>query len=143
MRKFAGVILVKKDGSVLAQHRDNAPGITGQLQWAVVGGSLESDDVDVEATAIRELREETGYVIKPGALHFLTQDVYMNERYGETERNIFWAEYDEDQQINCHEGQEIKFVLPEELSKLDIYTGNRHFLEMASSVMRAKNIGYA
>ena len=68
MRQFVGVILVKPDGSVLSQHRDNKPEILGPDTWCVVGGARDESDEDVSDTAARELLEETGYRVDPNLL---------------------------------------------------------------------------
>lgn len=59
-----GVILVRP-GSVLLVRRGKPP---GQGNWALPGGAQELGET-VEATARRELREETA--LEVGALHFV------------------------------------------------------------------------
>lgn len=132
MRQFVAVILVKSDGSVLAQHRDNKPEILGPNTWGTVGGAKEETDIDLKNAGARELLEETGYKINPDNLKFLTEDIYTTERGKEVQRIIFWAPYDGIQKINCFEGQEIRFVKPKEFSELNFYTGHESFFKMAS-----------
>lgn len=132
MRQFVAVILVKSDGSVLAQHRDNKPEILGSNTWGTVGGAKEETDIDLKNAGARELLEETGYKINPDNLKFLTEDIYTTERGKEVQRIIFWAPYDGIQKINCFEGQEIRFVKPKEFSELNFYTGHEAFLRKAS-----------
>lgn len=132
MRQFVGIILVKKDGSVLAQHRDDDPTILGSNTWAVVGGSKEERDGDLKKTAIREIQEETGYQISDDNLQFLTEDDYVTERGTPVHRTIFWAWYDEQQLIQCFEGQEMRFVSPDELQTISIYNRHKEFFEAAS-----------
>ncbi len=133
MIQYAAVILIKPDGSVLAQHRDNIPSILEPDKWGVVGGGKEeSIDKDLISTGTRELLEETDYVIRPKDLYFLLKDNYMIGENLEVERTIFWAWYDECQQINCNEGQEIRFINPSEFERLDFARDSENFLRKAS-----------
>lgn len=136
MRQFVGVILVKEDGSVLAQHRDNKEGILGPNMWCVPGGAMEESDQDLKSAGARELREETDYIVNPDELQLLTTDIYTNERGISVERTIFWAPYDGKQEIHCNEGQEMRFIPQEDLQELEIYTGHKEFLEEATQVIR-------
>lgn len=132
MRSYVGVVLVKEDGSVLAQHRDNIPTIIGPDTWSVVGGVSEETDTSLTAAGRRELLEETGYEIGDRHLNFLCRDTYVNERNETVTRTIFWSWYDGKQTIHCFEGQEIRFVKPTEFGDLTFYTGHEGFLRMAS-----------
>lgn len=127
MRQFVGVILVKPDGSVLSQHRDNIPTVLGPDTWRVVGGAQEKDDGDLRTTAVRELGEETGYKIDKDELELLVKDKYATERGVQVERTIFWGRCDGIQEIHTNEGQEIRFINPSELGTLQIYTGYEGF----------------
>lgn len=132
MRQFIGVVLVKQDGSVLSQHRDNKPEILGPDTWCVVGGAREKGDKDLKIAAARELEEETGYKIDPDKLKELARDEYISERGIPVERTIFWGYYDNRQPIECYEGQEIRFISPAELDSLTFYTGHEGFLKTTS-----------
>ncbi len=59
---IAAVILLTKDQkSVLLQHRDSKPDISWPDYWAIPGGHMEESEDPLKA-AIREFKEETGYV---------------------------------------------------------------------------------
>lgn len=131
-RQYVGVILVRPDGSVLSQHRDNIPTILGPDTWAVLGGRKEDEDQNLTSAAARELKEETDYEISESNLRFLTRDDYITEKGVPVERTIFWAMYDGKQQINCLEGQEIRFITPSEFSSLNFYTGHEGFFRKAA-----------
>lgn len=133
MIQFAAVILIKPDGSVLAQLRDNIPTILEPHKWGVVGGGKEKDiDGDIISTAIRELLEETNYLAKPQDLNLLSEDIYRIDNGLKVERTVFWAKYDGSQTIACNEGQEIRFISPDEFSTLEFAKDNKKFFMKAS-----------
>ena len=58
-RPVAGAVLLRSDGAVLLQHRDDIAGISNPGVWSLFGGGLEADE-SAEAGMLRELREEIG-----------------------------------------------------------------------------------
>lgn len=103
----AGVIVVRKDATVLMQHRENKPGIFYPDHWAYPAGSVHQNE-DFGEAARRELEEETGY--KPIDIYPLPIEDYIRSDGQLVRRHIFWALYDEKQEIRCMEGFEMKFV---------------------------------
>jgi len=141
MRQFVAVILVKSDGSVLAQHRDNKKTILGPDTWCAIGGARDKEeDIDLKKTGARELKEETGYKINPEDFKFLARDEYITEKGTPVERTIFWALYDGRQEINCYEGQAIRFIHPKAFPSLNFYTGHEYFLRKASEKVFGQKI---
>lgn len=136
MRQFVATILINKENSVLAQHRDNIPTILGPNTWMVPGGAKEESDKDLKTAAARELLEETDYIINPKDLTFLTKDIYTTEEGITVERIIFWALYDGKQEIHCNEGQEMKFITEKDLDILNIYTGHKGFFKKAIELVK-------
>jgi 8-oxo-dGTP pyrophosphatase MutT (NUDIX family) len=66
------MLLIVTDGGLLMHHRDEKPGIANPDCWAGFGGAVE-DGETVEEALLREVREETGLVIKDPV--FLTDAV--------------------------------------------------------------------
>jgi 8-oxo-dGTP pyrophosphatase MutT (NUDIX family) len=114
---YVGVTLVRSDGAVLAQHRDNIPTIPEPDRWGICGGKKEPYDEDDQHAGARELREETGYQIKPELLHYLGGDDFYVGR-DHIVRKFYWAPYDGVQPIYSHEGY-MRFVEVSELASLN------------------------
>jgi 8-oxo-dGTP pyrophosphatase MutT (NUDIX family) len=68
----AAMLLIVTDGGLLMHHRDDKPEIANPDCWAGFGGAVE-DGETVEEALLREVREETGLVIKDPV--FLTDAV--------------------------------------------------------------------
>jgi 8-oxo-dGTP diphosphatase len=111
MKEIGGVILVRKDGAVLLQHRDDIPSISYPDHWCFPGG-LREEGESPEETSRREFFEETGYRVDK--LFPLGKDEYVNDRGEHVRRHAFWAQYDDIQVIRCLEGKEMRFLKPEE-----------------------------
>lgn len=71
-------------------------------------------------------------------IRFLARDSYITGKGVSVQRSILWAWYDGKQPIECHEGQEIRFVSPAELNQLKIYTGHEGFLRKAMEKVFAR-----
>ncbi len=115
MPEFASVILVDPRGWLLLQERDEHPAIDPET-WSLVGGHLEPGE-DPLAAAYRELEEETGVRLAPGAAgelsHWHTLAVF-HAAYASTDPvHVHLAPTVlTDADIECHEGRRIVFVEP-------------------------------
>ncbi len=122
---FAGVILVDPRGWILLQERDEHPLIDPE-KWGLAGGHLDPEEADVEdfeTAAYRELEEETGLRLPPGALTLWREfAVNHTEAYGTVDRmQVFVAAAAlSDADIDCREGRQIVFVAPAEAVALDL-----------------------
>jgi 8-oxo-dGTP diphosphatase len=111
-----GIIVLRRDGAALLQHRDDIPTINDPGLWVVPGGHLESGETPV-AGAVREVAEETCYhSAHPRAL----ADFHATELgyTGDFRMFFFWDDYDGRQAIECREGQAVRFVARTEAASL-------------------------
>lgn len=125
------VLLFRNDKTLLMQHRDNNPEIKYADYWGYPGGHVEKGEGYMDA-AIRELTEETDYI--PEKVFFLLEEKYKGYNDEEICRHVFWSMYDGIQKIGCNEGQEMKFMTLEEISKLKLVTGNFEIIEKGFKV---------
>ena len=107
VKKVAGVVLLRKDGAMLMQHRDQKPGLPYAGKWSIPSGRQEPGETPEEC-ARRELLEETGY--RSGPLEPLMVVSDREDTGSEYILTIFWACYDGLQLLKCHEGQDLQFV---------------------------------
>ena len=105
--RVAAVLLLRRDGAALLQHRDDKPGLRHANMWGLPGGHAESDESMLDC-ARRELREETEY--DASDLRFLLSFDGTDEDGTAYRVSYFWCRYDGIQSVACHEGQALAFV---------------------------------
>ena len=66
--------LVIQNGLMLLSHEENGD------KWMLPGGGLEKGETE-EDCVVREVEEETGYVIKPSECLLEIEEFYGNEKY--------------------------------------------------------------
>jgi ADP-ribose pyrophosphatase YjhB (NUDIX family) len=102
------VVLLRNDGAALFQLRDDKPDLRHAGRWVIPGGHQEPGET-LEASARRELREETAYDCGP--LQWLsTLDDRHDPRYPAYRLVVFWGRYDGRQPVRCLEGQALRFI---------------------------------
>ncbi len=103
-----GVILLRSDGAALLQHRDEKPEIQDPGLWVFPGGHVNRGE-SLEAGARREFLEETSY--RCAELQELIRLSGRHLGYNHDFLLVFyWCRFDGQQAIECHEGQELRFV---------------------------------
>jgi 8-oxo-dGTP pyrophosphatase MutT (NUDIX family) len=110
--RIGGVALVRADGAVLLQLRDNKPGLSAAGQWVLPGGHCEPEESCLDC-ARREFREETGYDC--AELYPLTEFFHTSPDTGRRYwLSFWWTRYDGTSAVRCFEGQEVRFVRRDE-----------------------------
>lgn len=105
--RIAAVLLLRRDGAALLQHRDDKPGLRNAGMWVPPGGHAEAGE-SMRDCARRELREETEYDATD--LRFLLSFEDVAEGWPVNQLAFFWSWYDGIQPVACHEGQALEFV---------------------------------
>ncbi|MDP1743890.1 MAG: NUDIX hydrolase [Candidatus Amesbacteria bacterium] len=122
MKNYSGVIIIRDDGTMLIQHRDNKSSISNPGKWCIPGGMVQAGEINEDA-ARREIWEECGYNIDK--LSILEDQEYTLNDGERAVRHIYWAIYDGTSKIKCLEGQEIKFLFLNEILDLDVTSGQK------------------
>ena len=107
-RVVAGIILLRGDGAALLQLRDENPTIQDPGIWVVPGGHTEPGESPLDG-ARREFLEETRYACAGPKL----LATYASHTLGYPEgfdMVFFWERYDGIQEIECREGQALRFI---------------------------------
>ncbi|MFI9641381.1 NUDIX hydrolase [Micromonospora sp. NPDC051925] len=119
----AGVVLVRSDGSLLLQLRDDhAP--TDANRWGIPGGLAEPGETP-EAAARRELLEETGLQVHE-PLHLFWSGVTADGRHT---AHVYYATTDADaSDIVVGEGRAMVFVPADAVAQLDLAANARPVL---------------
>jgi 8-oxo-dGTP diphosphatase len=120
--KEVSVGILFRNGSVLAGQRKHTTRYP--FKWEFPGGKLEPGETPREAL-IRELHEELGIVASPDT-EFYTQEW----DYGDLSYRIYYfmVPVFTGEPVN-HTFEQIKWVEPAELLKMDILEGNRVVVE--------------
>lgn len=113
MPRFATVLLVDPLGRLLLQERDEHPAIDPEC-WGAPGGHVEDGEA-VQDAAYRELAEETGLVLAPGALELFGEFDVWHEAYGSLDTVGLYVGSTSftDEEVECREGRQMVFVDPE------------------------------
>lgn len=128
----AALILIK-DKKALMMLRDNKPEISYPNHWSITGGSVEKGESPKQA-AMRELREETGYISK-NPIKF-SEAIYTDDKGRHIHAFRYYEIYDGLQQLNCYEGQKIAFLSTSEIKNKKVFPGQ---VESAIEAIRLAN----
>jgi 8-oxo-dGTP diphosphatase len=103
------------------------PGQSGAGEWEFPGGKVELNESHTEAM-IREIKEELGFELNPHELEFISDHVH---HYPNKSVHIFlWTQKVENvPEFNLTEHDEICWCSPEEMIRLGLSQGDRHFIQ--------------
>lgn len=127
----ASLVLIKED-QALMMLRDDKDGLSYANHWCLNGGAIEANETPRDA-AMRELKEETGYVAR-NPIYFMTE-VYALPNGKVIKAHRFFEFYDEKQELSCYEGQKLEFIPYTKLPALKAVPGH------AESAQRAVILG--
>lgn len=116
---FANVLLVDPRGALLLQERDSRPVLDPDC-WGLPGGHMEPGERAGDAAA-RELEEETGVRLAE-PLEFWADVPVFHEAYGTDDVVHTYAAATKlgDADIECREGRQMRFMLPDAIAALPL-----------------------
>jgi 8-oxo-dGTP diphosphatase len=128
MKRFSLILLVDPQGRILLQERDEHAPISPDT-WGMVGGHVE-DGEEFEPAAYRELEEETGIQLAPGALRLWRDALFGYVGAAAPNRYTLWVAGTTltDADIVVGEGRQIVFMNREALGGLALSESAAHFL---------------
>ena len=126
MISLSTLCYIEKDGQYLMLHRTVKKNDINKDKWIGVGGHFEADE-SPEECVLREVREETGYMLTSWKYRAIVTFVSGD---GETEyMSLFTADAFTGEPIACDEG-ELAWVDKEKALKLNIWEGDKIFFRL-------------
>lgn len=126
MAALSTLCYIEQDGNYLMLHRTAKKNDLNEGKWIGVGGHFEADE-SPEECLLREVREETGYILTSWRYRGIVTFVSGN---GATEyMSLFTADGFIGTLSPCDEG-ELAWVDKEQVFKLNIWEGDRIFLRL-------------
>jgi 8-oxo-dGTP diphosphatase len=141
MKYGSAVIIKNKERQLLLQHRDvNAP--TDKNTWAMWGGGKEGEETRLE-TAIRELNEELGIVVRENQLNFFKNFVISRDGINKKEVSVFELVDEDGFTYELHEGDGMRFFSKEEIDSLPLdFTAGIVLAEYLNIKLQSYEINY-
>lgn len=106
-------------------HRVKKEHDPNEGKWIGVGGKLEAGETK-EACLVREVKEETGLVLKSYA--YRAKIYFYSDLYEDEVMYLYTATEYTGELIECDEG-ELAWIHKSEVMKLNLWEGDRIFLE--------------
>ena len=118
---------IKQNDKYLMLHRTKKSDDPNEGKWIGIGGHME-DGESPEECVVREVREETGLILKEfryRALITFTSDLYETEYMHLFTANIFEGAITD----NCEEG-ELEWIESDKVMELPMWEGDRMFIPL-------------
>ena len=109
------LFLLRTDGALLMQLRDEKPDLRHAGMWVPPGGHIDEDE-SVEQGTCREFMEETDYICRK--INWVQMMEIKHPDWPTYLLGVFWAFYDGIQKTTCREGQILKFIRREDVNIL-------------------------
>lgn len=123
--QLATLCYVKKNNSTLMLHRTKKKNDVHEGKWNGLGGKFEHGETPEECAA-REIKEESGLIVKNLKLHgFITFPMF--DRIKDWYVFLFSATEFEGELIECAEGR-LEWIPDEKLLEINLWEGDKIFL---------------
>ena len=124
--RLSSLCYLEQNGKYLMMYRNKKSNDLNQGKWIGIGGKFEEGETPEECM-LREVKEETGFSLIRYRYRGLVTFVQKGQ---ETEyMHLFTADQWKGVPIECKEGT-LSWVKKEEVSKLDIWEGDRVFFQL-------------
>lgn len=118
------VVYLEKDNKILMLLRNKKKNDMNQDKYIGVGGKIEKNETPYES-AIREVKEETGYIVN--SLEYRGLLTFVSNNYPTIYIFIFSSKDFYGEEIECNEGT-LVWVEKDKILDLNIWEGDRDFL---------------
>ena len=136
--KMSTLCYIQRDNCYLMLHRVKKQHDVNEGKWIGVGGKLEENESPEECIA-REVREETGLaLIHPRMRGLLT---FISPGWDSEIIFLYTSEAEGEMITDCNEGN-LKWVPIEDVPKLNLWLGDRVFLDMLQKTERFFSIKF-
>ncbi|WP_322796695.1 NUDIX hydrolase [Tepidiforma sp.] len=126
-REGACILLIRADGAILLQQRDDAIAPAGYGRWTPPGGGMEPGETPRQ-TAIREFEEETGVRLERVRFFATVTPAEIPELLP-ARLHIFYADDPVPREaITVHEGLDFQYHHPRDFAALPMNPGTRALL---------------
>ncbi len=136
-RNLSTLCYIEKNGKYLMLHRIKKANDINKGKWIGVGGHFEQNETPEECL-LREVKEETGFILKEfrlrGILTFLADNLPAEYIF------LYTAHQFTGEQVQCDEGV-LEWIKKEDISSLSLWEGDRvffHLLDTTESVFSLK-----
>lgn len=126
--RMSTLCYIERDGKYLMLHRVVKKNDINHDKWIGVGGHFE-DTESPEECLIREVKEETGYILKEYNFRGLVTFVYGEKGDEIVEyMHLFTSSIFEGEEINCDEGV-LEWIPKLDIYNLELWEGDKIFLK--------------
>lgn len=118
---------IKQNNAYLMLHRTKKIGDPNAGKWIGIGGHME-DGESPEECVVREVREETGLILKEYRYRALV--TFTSDLYGTEYMHLFTADkFEGSITDNCEEG-ELEWIESDKIMELPMWEGDRMFIPL-------------
>lgn len=117
---------IERGDSYLMIHRTKKTNDENKDKWIGIGGKFEEGE-SPEDCVLREVREETGLVLKNYSYRGIV--TFVSDEYGTEYMHLFTSDSFTGELLECDEG-ELEWIKKKELPTKEVWAGDKIFLRL-------------
>lgn len=121
---LSSLCYIEKDGKYLMLHRTKKEKDISKGKWLAIGGKFENEE-SPEECIIREVREETGLILKSMILRCIV--TYVSKEWETEYMYVFTSKEFDGQLIECNEG-DLEWIEKKKIDELNTWEGDKIFV---------------